>query len=148
MMTFATNTSAVLDAYTSILSRDDTDGELAELYFTNTGFGLLAVSLASSVAMNLLLPDLALNMIVAGTFAMTWVASLAVAHAKYTLPRMWYRYEVALSTTYISILTSHIVISKLNGTESNKLWVCRNKSHYEHDSRRMLSTNTEVLSLP
>lgn len=117
-MTFATDTSAVLDAYTSILSRDDTDGELAELYFTNTGFGLLAVSLASSVAMNLLLPDLALNMIVAGTFAMTWVASLAVAHAKYTLPLMWYRYEVALSTTYISILTSHIVISKLKALNS------------------------------
>ena len=80
----AIKSSAVLDGYTSILS-DDTDGELAELYFTNTGFALLAVSLASSVAMNLLLPSLALNMIVADTFGLAFAASLAVGHAKYTL---------------------------------------------------------------
>lgn len=79
----ATPFSAVLDGYTSILSAD-TDGELAELYFTNTGFALLAASLASSVAMNLLLPDLALNMIVAGTFVLAFVASSSVGHAKYT----------------------------------------------------------------
>lgn len=86
-MTSATKTSAVLDAYTSIFS-DDHDGELAELYFTNTGIALLAVSLASSVAMNLLLSDLALNMIVAGTFGLTFVASLAAGRSKYTLPFM------------------------------------------------------------
>ena len=80
----AIKSSAVLDGYTSILLAD-TDGELAELYFTNTGFMLLAVSLASSVAMNFLLPDLALNMIVAGTFVLAFMASLAVGHAKYTL---------------------------------------------------------------
>ena len=76
-------TSAVLDAYTSILS-GDIDGELAELYFTNTGFVLLSISLASSVAMNLLLPSIALNMIVAGTFGLAFLASLAVGRAKYT----------------------------------------------------------------
>ena len=84
VMPRAIKSSAVLDGYTSILSAD-TDGELAELYFTNTGFVLLAISLASSVAMNLLLPDLALNMIVAGTFVLAFMASLAVGHAKYTL---------------------------------------------------------------
>ena len=82
---FAIKTSAVLDAYTSVLSNDK-EGELAELYFTNTGFALLGVSLASSVAMNLLLPDLALNIIVAGTFGLALVASLAVGNGKYTLP--------------------------------------------------------------
>lgn len=44
-MASATKTSAVLDAYTSIFS-GDIDGGLAELYFTNTGMALLAVSLA------------------------------------------------------------------------------------------------------
>ena len=82
---FAIKTSVVLDAYTSILSNDD-EGESAELYFTNTGFALLAVSLASSVAMNLLLPDFALNMIVAGTFVLAFAASLTVGNAKYTKP--------------------------------------------------------------
>ena len=83
----ATDTSAVLDAYTSIFS-GDIDGSLAELYFTNTGMVLLAVSLASSVAMNLALSNLALNMIVASTFGLAFAASLAVGHAKYTLPFM------------------------------------------------------------
>ena len=87
-MAYATKASAILDAYTSIFS-GDIDGELAELYFTNTGMALLAVSLASSVTMNLLLSDLALNMIVAGTFGLTFAASLAVelyGQAKYTIP--------------------------------------------------------------
>ena len=83
----ASATSIVLDAYTSILSAD-TEGESAELYFTNTGFALLALSLSSSVAMNLLLPDLALNIIVAGTFGVVFTVSLAVGRAKYTLPLM------------------------------------------------------------
>lgn len=68
-------TSIVLDAYTSVFSRD-VEVELAEPYFTNAGVILLAVSLASSVAMNLLLPSLLLNMIVAGTFGLTFAASL------------------------------------------------------------------------
>lgn len=122
-MTCATNTSAVLDAYTSILSRD-TDGELAELYFTNTGFGLLAVSLASSVAMNLLLPDLALNMIVAGTFAITWVASLAIAHAKYTLPLMALRRAgrfIWSDTPFINFFTLIYIATVLKGQSTLRL---------------------------
>lgn len=84
----ANRTSAVLDAYTSILS-NDTEGELSELYYTNTGVALLGLSLASSVAMNLLLSDLTLNMIIAGTFGLTFVISLACGgRAKYTLPVM------------------------------------------------------------
>lgn len=78
-------TSAVLDAYTSVCSLDQ-DGEQAELYFTNTGAILLAVSLASSVAMNLLLPNLVLDMIVAGTFGLCFVASLVVGKGHFTLP--------------------------------------------------------------
>jgi hypothetical protein len=78
-------TSAVLDAYTSVFSHDD-DGELAELYFTNTGVALLAVSLASSVVMNLLLSTLLLNAIVAGTFGLTFATSLTVVRGKYTVP--------------------------------------------------------------
>lgn len=67
--------SITLDACTSVLSRDH-DGELAELYFTNTGFVLLAVSLASAIAMNLLVSDTALNIIVAGTFGACWGVSI------------------------------------------------------------------------
>ena len=48
----------------------------------------MALSLTSSVAMNLVLSDLALNMIIAGTFGLTFVASLACGRAKYTLPFM------------------------------------------------------------
>ena len=83
----ALKTSAVLDAYTSILS-NDSEVELSDLYFTNTSIVLLAVSLTSSVAMNLMLSDLALDMIIAGTFGLTFVASLACGRAKYTLPFM------------------------------------------------------------
>ncbi|MCJ1248903.1 hypothetical protein MMC30_006124 [Trapelia coarctata] len=82
---FWIDTSVVLDAYTSVYSGDD-EGELAELYFTNTGFLLLLVSLASSLAMNLLLPPLALNLIVAGTFGLAFIASLFACRSKYTLP--------------------------------------------------------------
>jgi hypothetical protein len=78
-------TSAALDAYTSVFSHDD-DGELAELYFTNTGVALPAVSLASSVLMNLLLSTLLLNAIVAGTFGLTFATSLTVVRGKYTVP--------------------------------------------------------------
>jgi hypothetical protein len=51
----------------SIVSHD-VEGELAEMYFTNAGFARLTISLASSVVMNLLLSNLALNMVVAETF--------------------------------------------------------------------------------
>lgn len=78
-------TSIVLDAYTSIFSHD-LEGELAELYFTNTGFVLLAVSLASSVAMNLLLSSKLLNTVVATTFGVAFIASLINGEKEFTLP--------------------------------------------------------------
>ena len=68
----------VLDGYTSVFSRDH-DGELAELYFTNTGFILLTISLACAIAMNLLLPATALNILIATTFGLTFIASALVA---------------------------------------------------------------------
>jgi hypothetical protein len=71
-------TSIVLDGYTSVFSRDH-DGELAELYFTNTGFILLIVSLACAIAMNLLLPTTALNILIATAFGLTFLASALVA---------------------------------------------------------------------
>ncbi|KAF2132425.1 hypothetical protein P153DRAFT_429562 [Dothidotthia symphoricarpi CBS 119687] len=70
--------SVVFDGYTSVCSKDR-DGELAELYFTNTGFVLLLASLSSSIALNLLLPTLALNLLVATTFGMAFIASAMVA---------------------------------------------------------------------
>lgn len=76
-MTHAAQASAVLDAYPSILS-GDSDGKLAELYFTNTHIALLAVSLASGVAMNLLLTSLAL----------TFAGCSAAGKFKHTLPFM------------------------------------------------------------
>jgi len=78
-------TSIVLDAYTSIFSHD-LEGELAELYFTNTGFVLLAVSLASSVAMNLLLSSKLLNAFVATTFGVAFLASLINGEKEIILP--------------------------------------------------------------
>jgi hypothetical protein len=71
-------TSVVLDGYTSVFSQDH-EGALAELYFTNTGFILLIVSLACAIAMNLLLPATALNILIATTFGLTFVASALVA---------------------------------------------------------------------
>lgn len=76
--------SAILDAYTSIFSKDE-DGELAELYYTNTGALLLASTLAASVAMNLYLSDNVLNGIIVGTFAFCFVASLAVGKGRFTI---------------------------------------------------------------
>jgi hypothetical protein len=71
-------TSVVLDGYTSVFSRDH-EGELAELYFTNTGFILLIISLACAITMNILLPVTALNILIATTFGLTFVASALVA---------------------------------------------------------------------
>jgi hypothetical protein len=76
--------SAVLDAYTPVFSKD-TDGELAELYYTNTGAILLSVTLASSVAMNLYLHDRVLNGIIVGTFCFCFVASLIVGKKRITI---------------------------------------------------------------
>ena len=118
-----TETSAILDGYTSILSAD-TDGELAELYFTNTGFALLAVSLASSVVMNLLLPDLALNMIVAGTFILAFVVSLAVCNAKYTLPLLALRRAgrfIWSDTPFINFFSLIYIATVLKGQSTLRL---------------------------
>lgn len=71
-------TGIVLDGYTSVFSLDS-DGELAELYFTNTGFILLLASLASAITMNLHLPIAALNTLIGVTFGLTFVASMLVA---------------------------------------------------------------------
>lgn len=120
---FATNTSAILDAYTSVFSRD-VDGELAELYFTNTGLALLAVSLASSVAMNLLLSSLALNIIVAGTFGLTFAASLTVGHAKYTLPFMALRRAgrfIWSDTPFVNFFTLIYIATVLRGQSTLRL---------------------------
>lgn len=77
-------TSATLDAYTSIFSKD-ADGELAELYFTNTGALLLCATLASSVVMNLYLSDGVLNGLILGTFCFCFVASLFVGRGRFTI---------------------------------------------------------------
>ena len=116
-------TSAVLDAYTSIFS-NDIDGELAELYFTNTGIALLAISLASSVAMNLLLSSLVLNMIVAGTFGLTFIASLAAARAKYTLPFMALRQAgrfIWSDTPFVNFLSLIYIATVLRGQSTLRL---------------------------
>lgn len=77
-------TSATLDAYTSIFS-NDADGELAELYFTNTGALLLCATLASSVVMNLYLSDGVLNGLILGTFCFCFFASLVVGKGRFTI---------------------------------------------------------------
>lgn len=121
--TSGTKTSAILDAYTSIFS-GDIDGELAELYFTNTGIALLAVSLASSVVMNLLLSSLALNMIVAGTFGLTFVASLAVGHARYTLPFMALRRAgrfIWSDTPFVNFFSLIYIATVLKGQSTLRL---------------------------
>ena len=119
----ATKTSAVLDAYTSIFS-GDTDGLQAELYFTNTGMALLATSLASSVAMNLLLSSLTLNMIVAGTFGLTFAMSLAVGHAGYTLPIMALRRAgrfIWSDTPFVNFFTLIYIATVLKGQSTLRL---------------------------
>lgn len=77
--------SVILDAYTSICSRD-VEGDLAELYFTNTGFIFLAVSLTSSVVMNVMLSSKLLNAVVIATFGIAFLASLAVGEKELALP--------------------------------------------------------------
>ncbi|GKT60001.1 hypothetical protein ColTof4_00142 [Colletotrichum tofieldiae] len=81
--------SFVLDGYTSVLS-NDSDGDLAELYFTNTGLILLSVSLASAIAMNLFLSDIVLNVFVACTFGFCFFVSILSCR------RSWMRIVLAL----------------------------------------------------
>lgn len=107
----------VLDAYTSILSFD-TDGAQAELYFTNTGFVLLTISLAGSVAMNLLLQDLVLNMIVVGAFMLCFMVSLFVAKAHWTLPIMALRRAgrfIWSDTPFVNFFTLIYISTVLRG---------------------------------
>ena len=116
-------TSAVLDAYTSVLSHDF-EGELAELYFTNTGVILLAVSLASSVAMNLLLSSALLNTVVASTFGLTFIASLFVCKSKYTLPLMALRRAARFiwsDTPFVNFFTLIYIATVLKGQTSLRL---------------------------
>ncbi|KAH7137144.1 hypothetical protein B0J13DRAFT_624934 [Dactylonectria estremocensis] len=77
--------SFTLDGYTSVLSHDE-NGELSELYYTNTGLVLLAVALALAVVLNLLLSDTALNSIVCATFGITWVVSMLASRWRPVLP--------------------------------------------------------------
>ncbi|CAI6340136.1 unnamed protein product [Periconia digitata] len=115
-------TSVVLDGYTSVFSRDH-DGELAELYFTNTGFILMIVSLASAIAMNLLVPTTALNVIVAATFGLTFVASALVACRKRSLvmPIMALRRAgrfIWSDTPFVNFFTLIYVAVVLKGSSS------------------------------
>ena len=77
--------SFVLDGYTSVLSHDE-NGELSELYYTNTGLVLLAIALALAVAMNLFLSDLVLSIIVCVTFGITWIVSMLATRWRPVLP--------------------------------------------------------------
>ncbi|KAF7544070.1 hypothetical protein G7Z17_g10239 [Cylindrodendrum hubeiense] len=77
--------SFTLDGYTSVLS-DDENGELSELYYTNTGLALLGVALALAVVLNLLMSDTVLNIIVCVTFGITWVVSMLSSKWRPVLP--------------------------------------------------------------
>ena len=118
-----TQVSAVLDAYTSVLS-NDVDAEQAELYFTNTGFALLATSLTSSVVMNLFLSDLALNILVSCTFGLTFAASLAVGQYKYSLPIMALRRAgrfIWSDTPFVNFFTLIYIATVLKGKSTLRL---------------------------
>lgn len=109
--------TAVLDAYTSIFSLD-ADGSQAEMYFTNTGALLLSTSLAGSVAMNLLLPSLVLNMIVAGTFGLCFLASVLVGKNHLTLPVMALRRAgrfIWSDTPFVNFFTLIYIATVLRG---------------------------------
>lgn len=119
----ATRTSVVLDGYTSIFSKD-IDGELAELYFTNTGLILLAISLGSSVAMNLLLSSLFLNAIVASTFGLTFVASLLACTWGVTLPVMALRRAgrfIWSDTPFVNFFSVIYIATVLQGSSTLRL---------------------------
>jgi hypothetical protein len=116
-------TSIVLDAYTSIFSHD-LDGDLAELYFTNTGFLLLAVSLASSVAMNLLLSGVLLNTVVASTFGVAFLASLINGEKEFTLPIMALRRAgrfIWSDTPFVNFFSVIYIATVLHGQSTLRL---------------------------
>lgn len=109
--------TAVLDAFTSIFSLD-ADGSQAEMYFTNTGALLLSASLAGSVAMNLLLPNLVLNTIVAGTFGLCFLASVLVGKNHFTLPVMALRRAgrfIWSDTPFVNFFTLIYIATVLRG---------------------------------
>ena len=112
--------SFTLDGYTSVLS-NDSDGALSELYFTNTGFLLLAVSLALSVVMNLFLSDLSLNLIVAATFGLTWVVSLASSKWRLVLPILALRRAgrfVWSDTPFVNFFSLIYIATALHGNST------------------------------
>lgn len=116
-------TSVVLDAYTSIISRD-LEGELAELYFTNTGFVLLAVSLASSVAMNLLVSSKILNAFVATTFGFTFFASLVNGEKEVILPILALRRAARFiwsDTPFVNFFSLIYIATVLHGQSTLRL---------------------------
>jgi len=113
----------VLDAYTSIFSHD-LEGELAELYFTNTGFVLLAISLASSIAMNILLSSEVLNIIVATTFGVAFVASLVIGIKEIALPIMALRRAgrfIWSDTPFVNFFSLIYIATVLNGQSTLRL---------------------------
>ncbi|KAK5690097.1 hypothetical protein LTR17_026063 [Elasticomyces elasticus] len=116
-------TSVVLDAYTSLFSHDH-DGELAELYFTNTGFLLLAVSLASSVAMNLLLPSLLPNMFIAGVFGLAFLASFVTNKLCIVLPILALRRAgrfIWSDTPFVNFFSLIYIATALHGQATLRL---------------------------
>ncbi|KAL2823872.1 hypothetical protein BDW59DRAFT_148127 [Aspergillus cavernicola] len=109
--------TVILDSYTSIFSLDE-DGAQAELYFTNTGLFLLMFSLSASVAMNLLLQDVVLNMIVVGTFGSCFLASLFVGKGRITLPIMALRRAgrfIWSDTPFVNFFTLIYIATVLRG---------------------------------
>jgi hypothetical protein len=115
-------TPVVLDGYTSVFSQDH-DGELAELYFTNTGFILLIVSLACAIAMNLHLPATALNILIATAFGLTFIASALVAcrERSFVMPIMALRRAgrfIWSDTPFVNFFTLIYVAVVLRGSSS------------------------------
>ena len=118
-----TQVSAVLDAYTSVLS-NEVDAEQAELYFNNTGLALLVILLTSSVVMNLFFSDLALNILVSCTFGLTFAASLAVGQYKYSLPFMALRRAgrfIWSDTPFVNFFTLIYIATVLKGQSTLRL---------------------------
>ncbi|KAH8878581.1 hypothetical protein GQ53DRAFT_707067 [Thozetella sp. PMI_491] len=116
-------TSIVLDAYTSIFSLD-LDGELSELYFTNTGLILLATSLAASVAMNMLLSTQLLNTVVAATFGAAFMASFVNGEKELVLPIMALRRAgrfIWSDTPFVNFFSLVYIATVLHGQSSLRL---------------------------
>jgi hypothetical protein len=100
------------------------EGELAELYFTNTGFVLLAVSLASSVAMNLLLSSGVLNIVVVATFGVAFLASLINGEKEVTLPIMALRRAgrfIWSDTPFVNFFSLIYIATVLQGQSTLRL---------------------------